>query len=459
LLSQLNSLFSHPHSHSILAWRGDVAVTAQEYVRDVRFLAGRLPSGMHVLNDCHDRYHFAVALGAILVSGKISLLPSTRTAETIRQLRKFAPDACCITDQEECAIDLPRMRYPLGLEKHDDKTDTEYAVPLIAPGKAVAYVFTSGSTGDPIAHRKTWGNLVLNVQTESTELGLNDGRSHAIIGTVPAQHMYGLESTVLIALLNGHALVSGQSFYPADICLSLNQVPMPRVLVTTPVHLRSLMASGLSLPKVSVLVSATAPLAPQLALEAENRFDAPLLEIYGSTETGQIATRRPTQSPEWKLFPKLQMQEREGRIWISGGHVEQPMPMNDVIERKSDDRFLLHGRMADLINIAGKRTSLAFLNHHLNAIPGVEDGIFYMPPETDTGEVRRLQVFVVAPRMQARQVMQALRERIDSAFLPRPLFLVDELPRNSTGKLPQSALAELSVKLESLRKFSAADAD
>lgn len=455
----MTPLFSHTDPAGILAWRDGAAVTAQAYLRDVHFLAARLPSGVHVLNDCHDRYRFAVALGAILVAGKISLLPSTRTPETIRQLRKFAPDACCITDQKNCAIELPQVRYPLESEMQNETARTEHEVPRIAADTTVAYVFTSGSTGEPVAHPKTWGNLVLNVQTESRELGLSDGRSYAIVGTVPAQHMYGLESTVLIALLNGHAIVASQSFYPADICRSLEQVPMPRALVTTPVHLRSLMASGLSLPKVSVLVSATAPLAPQVALEAENKFAAPLLEIYGCTETGQIATRRPACSPEWKLFPTLQMEEREGRVWISGGHVEQAMPMNDVIERKSDKGFLLHGRMADLINIAGKRTSLAFLNHHLNAIPGVEDGVFYMPPETDTGEVRRLQAFVVAPGLQSRQVMNALRERIDTAFLPRPLFMVDVLPRNGTGKLPQSALTELSIELVRLRKPVLSDAD
>lgn len=452
-------LISHPDPGSILAWRDGIVVTAQEYVRDVRFLAERLPAGTHVLNDCHDRYRFAVALGAILVSGKINLLPSTRTPETIRQLRKFAPDACCITDQEDCAIGLPRMVYPSEAEMTSagQRLDTE--VPAITADKTVAYVFTSGSTGEPVAHRKTWGNLVLNVQTESAELSLEKGLSYAIVGTVPAQHMYGLESTILIAMLNGHAIVSSQSFYPADICRSLEQVPMPRALVTTPVHLRSLMAVGQPLPKVSVLVSATAPLAPQLALEAEKRFDAPLLEIYGSTETGQIATRRPTRSPEWNLFPTLKMQEREGRVWISGGHVEQPMPVNDVIERKSDKRFQLHGRLADLINIAGKRTSLAFLNHHLNAIPGVEDGVFYMPPETDTGEVKRLQAFVVAPDLQVREILTALRERIDSAFLPRPVFLVDELPRNGTGKLPQRALAELSERLINMRKAALSEAE
>ena len=39
--------------------------------------------------------------------------------------------------------------------------------------------------------------------------------------------------------------------------------------------------------------------------------------------------------------------------------------------------------------------------------------------------------------------MQALREHIDPAFLPRPLCLVDELPRNSLGKLPREEALRL----------------
>lgn len=437
-------LIGHRKPDDILAWQGDQPVVAAKYIEDVQTLAQQLPAGKHVLNDCHDRYRFAVTFGAIIVAGKINLLPSTRTIETIRQLRAFAPDAYCVTDQTDCSIDLPRLFYPLNIGKRHAGSP-EFDIPHISSEQTVAYVFTSGSTGEPVAHCKTWGNLCLNVRTEARELGLEAGHSYVIIGTVPAQHMYGLESTVLIALVNGYALSSGLSFYPADICRMLEQLPDPRVLVTTPVHLRSLMHSGLDLPKVEVLVSATAPLAPQLAVEAEERFNAPLLEIYGCTETGQIATRRPSQSPQWRLFPNLDMQEKQGRVWISGGHVEQPMPMNDVIELKSSSHFLLHGRLADLINIAGKRTSLAYLNHHLNAIPGIQDGVFYMPLETDTGEVRRLQAFAVAPGMQVEQILAALRERIDSAFLPRPLFIVDQLPRNATGKLPWSALAELSA--------------
>ncbi|MES2537727.1 MAG: AMP-binding protein [Pseudomonadota bacterium] len=424
-----------------------MAVTAAEFLTDVRSMVPLLPPSQHILNDCHDRYRFTVALCAILVAGKVSLLPSTRTSETIRQLRKFVPDVACLTDQTQCAIELPQTRYPSAEILSTARTSAVFEVPLIEESQLVAYVFTSGSTGEPVAHRKTWAALVLNVQMEARQLGLAPGSGYTILGTVPAQHMYGFESTVLLPLINGFAMASGESFYPADICASVRQVPQPRMLVTTPVHLRALLASKLALPDIDVILSATAPLAPQLALDAEQTFDAPLLEIYGSTETGQVATRQPVKSPEWVLFPGLRMEEKESRMWISGGHVEIPMPMNDAIELTASGRFLLHGRLADLINIAGKRSSLAHLNHHLNSIPGVDDGAFYMPPEKETGEVTRLEAFVVAPGLETSQIMASLRQKIDAAFLPRPIHKVAILPRNGTGKLPQSALATLSDSL------------
>jgi len=94
------------------------------------------------------------------------------------------------------------------------------------------------------------------------------------------------------------------------------------------------------------------------------------------------------------------------------------------------------------VNIAGKRTSLAHLNYHLNSIDGVRDGAFVMPDEQEAG-VTRLIAFVVAPGLTRADVMKALRSRIDAAFLPRPLMLVDALPRNETGKLPRVAIEDL----------------
>src|SRR5690606_27734942 len=160
-----------------------------------------------------------------------------------------------------------------------------FDVPHIDARQILAYVFTSGSTGLPRPHVKTWGAVVQSVRAEAQRWGVDDERSHAIIGTVPPQHMYGLESTVLIVMQSANVMVTGQHFYPADICSALENVPAPRILVSTPIHLRFLLEGAEQVPPVDLLVSATAPLSLSLASEVERRFNAPLVEIYGCTET------------------------------------------------------------------------------------------------------------------------------------------------------------------------------
>ena len=392
-----------------------------------------------MLNACADRYRFAVGLGACLARGQVSLLPSTHTPEVIRQLRAFAPDVVCLTDEAACPIALPQVGYPATAAQ------AVGAVPQVDPEQLVAYVFTSGSTGAPVPHRKSWGRLNACVREESLRLGLPGGC--AIVATVPPQHMYGFESSVLLALANGHALCAERPFYPADIAAALTRVPRPRVLVSTPVHLRALVAAGIQLPHTDLIVSSTAPLAQQLAVEIEQRFATRLVEIYGSTETGEIAARRPTQEAHWQLWPGVTLSQRGEETWAQGGHIEEPTRMSDVLELAGAGRFLLHGRVADLVNIAGKRSSLAYLNHQLNSIPGVLDGAFFHCDEARTSQtgVARVAACVVAPYLDAARVLAALRDRVDPVFLPRPLLFVARLPRNATGKLPHEALRALAA--------------
>jgi acyl-coenzyme A synthetase/AMP-(fatty) acid ligase len=439
-------LIAHESLDAIVAWRLGTPISAGHFLGEVATLAERLPPGRHVLNLCGDRYRFTVGLLASIVSGRISLLPSTHTPEMVGQMLRLAPDLFCIHDKPNCDVNLPLLRYP------DTIPDAPVvgAVPRIESDQVVAYVFTSGSTGTPLPHVKRWGSLVRSVQAEATQLGI--AAQHALVGTVPAQHMYGLESTVLMPLQCGAALHSGHPFYPADVCAALASLPHPRALITTPYHLRALLDGELALPAADLLLSATAPLSPQLAAAAESAFQAPLYEIYGCTETGQLATRRTTQGQAWRPLGDVRLRCEDAVVWAEGGHVEMPTRLNDEVELIAADPgcFLLHGRHADLVNIAGKRTSLGYLNHQLNAIPGVRDGVFLLPEEAGeaaTESVRRLSALVVAPDLTPAALMQALRERIDAIFLPRPLLFVDALPRNATGKLParvaQALLAEM----------------
>jgi acyl-coenzyme A synthetase/AMP-(fatty) acid ligase len=431
-------LISHGRPDSVFAYRSGRPIAAATFIREVRQLAQRLPERSYMLNLCSDRYRFAAGFCAALLRGQVSLLPPTYARDFVEQLSHRYSATYCLTDGAAEAALVETMSYPNMPEEGMEAFD----VPRIPAARRAALVFTSGSTGQPVAHEKTWGGLSADGMAEAELLGITPGSGLALLGTVPPQHMYGLESTILMAMQNGLALVAEKPFYPADICARLQELPSPRCLVTTPVHLRTLLDETSELPKVDFVLSATAPLSAQLAAAAELRFHAPLHEIYGCTEAGQLASRRTARDTAWQLVRGIRLRQDEGGTWAHGGHVEIEAPLSDIIELNADGTFLLHGRSADMVNIAGKRTSLASLNHHLNSIEGVRDGVFILPDEDDR-DVTRPMAFVVAPGLNSADIMQALRAHVDPVFLPRPLYLVDVLPRNHTGKLARDALRQL----------------
>ncbi|QRQ85300.1 AMP-binding protein [Cupriavidus oxalaticus] len=452
-------LIAHTSPAALLAWVQGRPVTVRQFLADVALLAAALPAGDHVFNACADRYRFTVGLCAALLRGKATLLPSSQTPETVRQLRAFAPDVFCLRDQPAAAMAMPVFDYHQGVAAADASACPD--VPSIPADRVLAYVFTSGSTGTPVPHRKTWGAMARGARAAAQRLGLCDGRAWTLVGTVPPQHMFGLEATVMLALQGGAALASAPAFYPADVRDALAAVPAPRALVSSPVHLRTLVQADMAMPAADLLLCATAPLGRELAAAAEALFHGPLREIYGSTETGQLATRRTAQEDIWTLVPGVRLQPRttdgdaDTMTWAEGGHVEQPVALGDAIEALDAGHFLLHGRKGDLLNIAGKRTSLAYLEHQLNAVDGVQDGAFFMPGDSHEGDAQghvvRLVAVVVAPGATSAAILQALRERIDPAFLPRPLLFAERLPRNAAGKLPRDALAALVAELSRAR--------
>ena len=446
LQASLPLLSGHASLDEPLAWRAGRPLSRMQFLHDVHRLAPLLPDGGPVLPMTADRYLFALSLGAAVARGQAALMPPNHTPDMVRRLHTLFPAAYVLGDTGQPQLDLPTLAYPELPASRDDAPP----MPLVAAGHAVARVLTSGSTGQPMPHGKRWGQLVVNIQAEAQRiaetLGRPDLRGVTIVGTVPAHHMYGFESTVLIALLGGAAFATERPFYAQDIASVLASVPRPRVLVTTPLHLKTLLDDGIALPPVDLTISATAPLSPQLAARAEAALGAPLMEIYGCTEAGQVATRRTTEAPEWRTFPGLVLSGDGEQSWVSGGHVPEPTRLADILEVLEPTRFRLLGRSNDLVNVAGKRSSLAHLNHHLNSIEGVRDGAFWLPPDSSEAVVRLVAV-VVAPELSRESLLAALRERVDAAFLPRRILRVDSLPRDPTGKLPAGRLTELVTRL------------
>jgi acyl-coenzyme A synthetase/AMP-(fatty) acid ligase len=129
------------------------------------------------------------------------------------------------------------------------------------------------------------------------------------------------------------------------------------------------------------------------------------------------------------------------------------MLLADNVEITSDRHFQLYGRNADLVKVGGKRISIGDLNQILLSIDGVDDGAYFLPDADVDGREARLTAFVVAPAMSREQLMEALRNKVDAVFLPRPLYMVPSLPRNDTGKLPRNNLVSLHQQQQASQGF------
>jgi acyl-coenzyme A synthetase/AMP-(fatty) acid ligase len=432
-------LIGHRELAVPLAWRAGAPVSCARFLAEAAALAERLPAGRHLANLCEDRYRFAVALAAALLAGKTSLLPPSRHEQALARVFAAHPDAGAISEEAVPGCAGPLVLYPADL----GAGEWSGAVPAIPVDQVAAIVFTSGSTGVPQPNVKRWGKLVASGTAERAALELpSDGFN--VLGTVPPQHMYGFESTVLMALAGGGALHPARPLFPRDVQAALDELPAPRVLVTSPIHIRALVEADVTLPALELVLSAAAPLAPELAAAAEQRFATRVHEIYGFTEAGQVATRRTTASPVWRTMNGIRVVSAGDGWAVEGAMIHGRVPVSDLIRRLSATEFVLEGRATDIVNVAGKRASLADLNRALTAIPGVDDGAFHVP-ERANGRVARLMAFVVAPRQTKREIMAALRRTVDPAFLPRPLVKIERLPRAATGKLPFEALRALEA--------------
>lgn len=418
--------YVRPAPGAIAAWRATGPVTRAGFAAHVAAVARALPETRWIVNRCANRYHFALTFLATCARGATNLLPPGVGPQATHGLLDAYEGAFLVED--------PLVETALA------SAGAESEAPGIPDDHVAALVFTSGSTGTPQAHTKTWRALAMSARFCRLRLG---ERPVNVVVTVPPQHMYGLETSIFTLLAGDWALNDGNAFYPDEIAAALAAIPAPRLLITAPYHLRHLLTAKSDLPRVDLVLSATAPLGAELAQEAESRLGAEVHEIYGCTEAGSMATRRTACEELWTPYPGLQFSVTHGSTSVRAGHLAGTIPVGDRIEIEADGRVRLLGRDADMIKIGGRRGSLSDIAAKIASLAGVTDQVVFMPAE---GETARPAALVVAPGRSAEDLRRELGALIDGVFVPRPLRIVDALPRNPLGKLPRERLIEMLAK-------------
>ncbi|KAA9131407.1 acyl-CoA synthetase [Marinihelvus fidelis] len=423
----------------VFAVRDGEPVTVARFLGDVHALAERIPQRGAVINLARDRYRFQVAFAAALCRGLCTLLPPNDTVGAQLSVSEGHDSPTLLHDGAELAAGMPAydLRQDLG-------TKVSTKVPQIEADTVVSRSFTSGSTGAGSEVVRRWRTHFHGVELNATTYLAGLAETSGMVATVPAQHMYGMEVTVMAPLRLPVVIASSRPLYPADVATALAQVPTPRVMVSTPLHLKAMLGSQARFPAIQRVISATAPLDAALASQLEERFGAQLIDVYGCSETGCLATRRVAVEPRWRAIPGFRFHTRNGETRVSADHLPGPVIVQDQLRMDDDGHLHFEGRSADLVNVAGKRGSLAALTALLKQAPGVEDGVIFLPRTRAGGRLAGAYSGEAAPAT----VHAYLAGHVDAALLPRPLLRVGALPYNDTGKLPLGALEQLLERRE-----------
>ena len=461
-MAKLNVL-NYPSLDSPVLFHQGRIISLGEILYAVEFLDEKLPQHQYLLNLYEDRYYFLLGFFLGLKRQSISLFPSTVTTHVLEQLNQTYNDILLLSEQSQKQegfqhFDLIQLLNSEAFQlKAYSHVETETILPPVEANREVAIIFTSGSTGQPKPYHKVWSDLVQVAELLAQEFLYEAGHktSSAILATVPAQHMYGLESSIIMALQNGLTIHAEKPFFPQDIthCLEdLQSVPEVQTItiVTTPLHLKACLKTDVRLTGVQQFISATAPLEQSLAQSCENLYGAPVREIFGCTEVGSMACRRTIETEQWTVLNDISLytdKEDSNDVIIHTSRSIQKFPFSDIIELIDNQHFVLKGRKEDLINLAGKRTSLSYLNHHIQSFDALSDACFY---QDDQRSEARLVAFIVpadnvnkTSEELVKELRAFLKTKIEAIFLPKKIFIVDSLPRNATGKLPLVALKKL----------------
>ena len=421
-------------------------VTRGEFVQHVLRLAERLPDRQFAINLCDNRYLFLVSTWAVIVRQQSNLLPPNKNPMTQSKLADKYEHCYAIHDGP---AEIAKGLENIDLSQIDWSVDTSKAcvnssIPSIALDHPAIISFTSGSTGDSKPNLKTWQTLVQSTAINAKHMLPNAQQTFYHLATVPGQHMWGLETSVLLPVFANACLVDARPMFPNDIVSLIRRMPDPVSLISTPLHLRALSVSNKPTEDIqwNNTLCATAPLTSELAQAMESQFSTELREVYGCSEVGSMAVRRTATTDVWQQFDGLNFTIGDDGAQVSTDYLPAQVDLEDALEPVSPGYFTLAGRLSDQIKIAGKRGSLHEANTVLNSFDGVIDGVV-MFPEQDRLVPRLVAMVVLKEGVDKNALRDHFRNHLDFAFVPRPIYIVESLPREENGKLLRAKLLDL----------------
>ncbi len=429
------------------------------------WLAGRVPVPINYLLSRDDLHHVLndAEIDTLLTAGKLLDHIHKNTAEDA------IPDTLNLVKLEEQKFKgLPPLRLP------PNPGDDELAVLL----------YTSGTSGKPKGVELTHGNLESNARASIEHAQLNE--RCVFLGVLPQFHTFGLTVLTLVPLLLGARVVYTARFVPRRL-VELMKEHRPDVFVAVPSMYHALLsvksAQGDDFSSLRYAIAGGEKLPAALDEQYRTRFGVQLYEGYGLTETSPVTNwSTPDRHKPGSVGPtlpgvrnlilgekdELLPDDAEGEICIAGPNVmrgyhglpeltgqvilnmelpgeAQPVRVfrtGDIGKRDADGFLYITGRKKEMLIVSGENVFPREIEEVLDKHPAVGASAVIGAPDPSRGEVPVAFVELKdgAEDFDPSEARNFCRQHLAPFKVPRDIRVMDELPRNPTGKIMRRAL-------------------
>lgn len=321
---------------------------------------------------------------------------------------------------------------------------------ILNPDEPFLRLFTGGSTGRP----KVWSKSPRNLLTEAFYLkekfALSD--KDLFVATVPPYHIYGLLFSVVVPFVAHAGLLPDIYTFPQETISIINK-HKATVLVSVPIHYRSLKVDNLSTPSLKAAFSSAGILDGIDAKYFHEKTGLGITEIYGSTETGGVATRCINENKDsWKPFDIVSWRLAGKRLSVRSDFASPEMERDsenycltgDEAREDADNRFVLLGRADGIVKVAGKRVDLTDVQNKIKSLPEVSDAVVVALP-VEKGRENLIAAVVACPLAETR-LRKLLMNMLEPYAVPRRIKIVRQITRTATGKIDRRRIERLFIK-------------
>lgn len=320
------------------------------------------------------------------------------------------------------------------------------------PDEPFLQLFTGGSTGKPKVWSKSPRNLFAEAfyWKEKFDLSAKD----LFVSTVPTYHIYGLFFSVILPFVAQAKVLSDIYTFPQEIISTTNK-HKATVLVSVPIHYRSLKVDNLFAPSLKVAFSSSGVLNRSDAIHFQNKTGLGITEIYGSTETGGIAARSISEHTEsWKPVDVVSWKISGKRLSIKSPFISAEMEKDpegfcvtgDEVQPDKGNRFILLGRADGIVKVAGKRVDLLDVQNKILTLPTVIDALVVALPAEKGRE--SVIAAVVACKLNKIQLKKMMLEKLEPYAMPRRIKIVSSIARAATGKIDRGKIEQIFLTLK-----------